>query len=46
MLIEGRFERSETNPMHFKWEVTWTHENQPDTFYGAAYKQSLRLFFL
>jgi len=29
MLIQGRFERRETNLMHFQWEVTWRHGNQP-----------------
>jgi len=33
MLMHGRLERTETNPMHFKWEVTWTHGNQPNTFW-------------
>ena len=32
MLIQGKLERTETNLMHFKWEVTWTHGNQPYTF--------------
>jgi len=32
MLIQGRLERTETNRMHFKWEVTWSHGNQPNTF--------------
>jgi len=29
-----RFERTETNLMHFKWEVTWTHGTgtEPNTF--------------
>ena len=32
MLIQGRLERTETNLMHIKLEVTWTQENQPKTF--------------
>ena len=32
MLTQGRFERTENNLMHFKWEVTWTHANQSNTF--------------
>jgi len=32
MLIQGKLERTETNRMHFKWEATWTHGNQPSTF--------------
>jgi len=32
MLIQGRLERTETNQMYFKWELPWTHGNQPDTF--------------
>jgi len=28
----GRLERTETNLMHFKWEVTWSYGNQPNTF--------------
>jgi len=33
MLIQGELvERTETILMHFKWEGTWTHENQPKTF--------------
>jgi len=30
MLIQGRLERTDTNLMHFKWEVTRTHGNLPD----------------
>jgi len=33
MLIQGKLERRETNLMHFKWEVTRTNGNQPNTFY-------------
>jgi len=33
MIIQGRIERTETNLMHFKWVVTSTHVNQPNTFY-------------
>ena len=29
----GRLERTYTNLMHFKWEVTWTHGTQLNTFY-------------
>ena len=32
MLIQGRHERVENSLMNFKWEVTWTHGNQPNTF--------------
>ena len=32
MLIQGSLERTETNLMHFKWEVNGTHRNQPNTF--------------
>jgi len=32
MLIQGRSERTETNPMHFNWEVTLMHGNQSNTF--------------
>ena len=32
MLIQGRLERTETNLMQFKWEVTWTYGNQPNAF--------------
>jgi len=31
MLIKGRLERTETNLMHFKCEVTWTLGDQPNT---------------
>jgi len=31
-LIQGRLEITETNLMHFKWEATRTHRNQPNTF--------------
>jgi len=31
LLIQGRLERTETDLMHFKWKVTWTHGNQPNT---------------
>jgi len=27
-LIQGKLERTETNLMHFMWEVTWTHRNR------------------
>jgi len=40
----GRLERTETNLMHFKSEVTWTHGNQP-TSNGAACEWSLRIIF-
>jgi len=33
VLKQGRLERTETNLMHFKWEVTWTHGNQLNTFW-------------
>jgi len=32
MLIQGRLDRTETNLMHCKWEVIWTHGHQPNTF--------------
>jgi len=32
MLIEGRVKRTEINVMHLKWEATWTHGHQPNTF--------------
>jgi len=32
ILINGIIERTEINPMHFKWEMNWTHGNQPNTF--------------
>jgi len=31
VLMQGRLERTETNLIHFKWEVTWTPGNQPNT---------------
>ena len=37
MLIQVvRLERTETNLMNFKWEVTSTHGNQPNTFTNGA----------
>jgi len=34
-LIQGRLEGTETNLMHIRWEVTWTHRNQPNIL-GSA----------
>ena len=28
----GEIERTQTNLMHFKWELNWTHGTQPNTF--------------
>ena len=39
MLIQGRLESTVTNIMHFEWEVTRTHGDQPN---GAACGWSLR----
>jgi len=36
MLIQGRLQRTETNVMHFKWEMIQTHGNQPNTFLKRA----------
>jgi len=33
MLIEGRLERTETNLVHFKLEMTLTHGTQPNIFH-------------
>jgi len=33
LLIQERLERTEINLMHYKWEVTLTHGNQPNTFW-------------
>jgi len=32
MLVQGRLERTETNLIHLKWEVTWTHGSQSNAF--------------
>jgi len=46
IVIQGRLERTETNLMHIKWEVTWTHGKQPNTFsMGQRVKYSLRWRF-
>jgi len=46
MLIQGRLERTETNLMHIKREqVTWTHGNQPNTFWMGPRVNSHIVYF-